>query len=65
MEAHIIPASPWREGEEMETLGGEKLKWIKKGDKIYIQPGNVEVDNIAETVINGELWILNSVLNYR
>ncbi|KAK9589295.1 hypothetical protein V6Z93_006670 [Aspergillus fumigatus] len=58
-------ASPWREGEEMETLGGEKLKWIKKGDKIYIQPGNVEVDNIAETVINGELWILNSVLNYR
>ncbi|KAH2315358.1 hypothetical protein KXV47_001969 [Aspergillus fumigatus] len=65
VEAHIIPASPWREGEEMETLGGEKLKWIKKGDKIYIQPGNVEVDNIAETVINGELWILNSVLNYR
>ncbi|KAF7173051.1 hypothetical protein CNMCM5623_005318 [Aspergillus felis] len=65
VEAHIIPTSPWREGEEVETLGGEKLKWTKNGDKIYIQPSNVEVDNIAETVTNGELWILNGVINYR
>ncbi|RLM00709.1 hypothetical protein CFD26_107455 [Aspergillus turcosus] len=65
VEAHIIPTSPWREGEEAETLGGEKLKWTKNGDKIYIQPGNVEVDNIAEKVTNGELWVLNGVINYR
>ena len=36
-EAHLIPASPWRAGEEVETLGGEKLKWEKKGDKIFVR----------------------------
>lgn len=36
VEAHLIPASPWKEGEEVETLGGEKLKWIKDGDKILV-----------------------------
>jgi hypothetical protein len=36
VEAHIITTSPWREGEEVETLGGAKLKWTKDGDKIYV-----------------------------
>jgi len=36
VEAHLIPASPWRNGEEIETLGGEKMKWEKKGDKIFV-----------------------------
>ncbi|KAJ5641436.1 hypothetical protein N7490_005436 [Penicillium lividum] len=65
VEAHLIPVSPWKEGEEVETLGGEKIKWIKEGDKIFIQPGNIEVDSIAEKVANGEVWVLNGVINYR
>lgn len=36
VEAHLIPASPWKEGEEVETLGGEKLKWVKEGNKILV-----------------------------
>lgn len=36
VDAHIIPASPWKEGEEVKTLGGEKLKWTKEGDKILV-----------------------------
>lgn len=36
VEAHIVPVSPWREGEEVETLGGDKVKWTKEGDKIYV-----------------------------
>lgn len=36
VEAHLIPASPWRVGEEVETLAGEKLKWTKEGDKIFV-----------------------------
>lgn len=36
VEAHLIPASPWRNGEETETLGGEKLKWTKEGGKIFV-----------------------------
>ncbi len=36
VEAHLIPVSPWRVGEEVETLAGEKLKWTKEGDKIFV-----------------------------
>lgn len=36
VEAHLIPASPWRADEEVETLGGVKLKWTKEGDKIMV-----------------------------
>jgi hypothetical protein len=36
VEAHLIPVSPWVEGEEVETLGGVKLKWVKEGDKIKV-----------------------------
>ncbi|PLB50721.1 FAS1 domain-containing protein [Aspergillus steynii IBT 23096] len=65
VEAHIVTVSPWEEGDEAETLAGDKLRWTKDGDKIYIQPGNVEVESIAEQVSNGEVWILNGVINYR
>ncbi|KAJ5232968.1 hypothetical protein N7468_005924 [Penicillium chermesinum] len=65
VEAHVIPVSPWKEGEEVETMGGEKLKWVKDGDKMIIQPGNVQVNSIAERVSNGEVWVLDNVVNYR
>ncbi|CAG8116847.1 unnamed protein product [Penicillium salamii] len=65
VEAHLIPVSPWRIGEEVETLAGEKLTWTKDGDKMFIQPGNIEVDSVAEKVHNGEVWVLNNVINYR
>lgn len=29
-EAHIIPASPWKEGEKVASLGGGKLWWEEK-----------------------------------
>lgn len=36
VEAHLVPVSPWRENEEVETVGGGKLKWKKEGDKIIV-----------------------------
>lgn len=30
-----------------------------------IQPGNIEVSSVAEKVSNGEVWVLNGVINYR
>lgn len=27
VEAHVVPVSPWAEGEKVETLGGKKLWW--------------------------------------
>ncbi|PWY69901.1 FAS1 domain-containing protein AN1527 precursor [Aspergillus eucalypticola CBS 122712] len=65
VKAHVVVGSPWGEGDEGVTLAGEKVTWNKgEGGKIYIQPGNVEVDSVAEKVSNGELWILNGVVNY-
>ncbi|RJE19675.1 FAS1 domain-containing protein [Aspergillus sclerotialis] len=65
VEAHLIPASPWRKDDEVGTLGGGKLKWYKEGEKIYIHPGGIEVDHIAAQVSNGEVWVLNGVVNYQ
>ncbi|KAL2798086.1 hypothetical protein BJX66DRAFT_63598 [Aspergillus keveii] len=62
--AHIVVQSPWKEGEEAETLGGDKLTWRKDGDRIYIEPSGIQVNTIAEQVSNGEVWVLNGVLNY-
>ncbi|KAL2831769.1 hypothetical protein BDW59DRAFT_139996 [Aspergillus cavernicola] len=62
--AHIVVQSPWKEGEEAETLGGDKLSWRKDGDKISIEPSGIQVESIAEHVSNGEVWILNGVINY-
>ncbi|KAL4786647.1 hypothetical protein BJX76DRAFT_320948 [Aspergillus varians] len=62
--AHVVVQSPWNEGDEAETIGGDKLKWRKDGDKIYIEPSGIEVESIAEQVSNGEVWILNGVINY-
>lgn len=64
VEAHLVPTSPWKEGEETETLGGGKVRWIREGDKFFIQPGKIEVDSVAERVSNGEVWILDGVINY-
>lgn len=36
VEAHLVPVSPWAEGEELETVGGGKVKWTKEGDKIFV-----------------------------
>lgn len=81
VEAHLIPTSPWRKDDEVGTLGGGKLRWYKDGDKIYvcgsllcfekrglmlqIHPGDIEVDQIAAQVSNGEVWVLNGVVNYQ
>jgi hypothetical protein len=34
-------------------------------DCLQIQPGNIEVNSVAEKVHNGEVWVLNDVINYR
>jgi hypothetical protein len=32
--------------------------------RYQIQPGDIEVDKVAEKVANGEVWVLNKVINY-
>ena len=64
VEAHVLPQSPWKEGEKARTMNGGEIWWEKKGDKAVILPGEVEVDRIASQVANGEVWVLKKALNY-
>lgn len=36
VEAHLVPVSPWREGQEVETVGGGKVRWVKEGGTIFV-----------------------------
>jgi hypothetical protein len=63
-EAHVVLASPWKEGEKVERMSGGELWWETKDGKTLIQPGNVEVDRVVSKVANGEVWVLKDVLNY-
>ena len=33
VETHVVPVSPWAEGEKVETLGGKKIWWEKSDGK--------------------------------
>lgn len=63
-EAHVVLASPWKEGEKVERMSGGELWWETKDGKTLIQPGNVEVDRVVSKVANGEVWVLKEALNY-
>lgn len=65
-EAHVVPTSPWKEGDKIERLSEDsnKLWWEKRDGKTYIQPGDVEVESVVSRVANGEVWVLKGVLNY-
>lgn len=36
--AHIIPASPWKEGDKVESLGGGEVWWESNGDTRTVRP---------------------------
>ncbi|DAA77702.1 TPA_exp: Uncharacterized protein A8136_6248 [Trichophyton benhamiae CBS 112371] len=62
--AHLIPQRCWEAGKEVRTLGGAKIFWEEKDGKKYIHPGNIEVEDVISEVANGEVWVINGVLNY-
>jgi len=64
VEAHVVPVSPWKEGEKVKTLAGTELWWENKNGKAVIQPGEVEVERVVSRVANGEVWMLKGALNY-
>ncbi|KAF2717404.1 hypothetical protein K431DRAFT_288546 [Polychaeton citri CBS 116435] len=63
-EAHIVPVSPWGEGEKVKTLSGREIWWERREEGSFVQPGNVAIDKIVSQVANGEVWVLKGVLNY-
>ena len=63
-EAHIVPVSPWKEGEKVQSMGGGTLWWEKRDGGAVVMPGEVEVEKVASQVANGEVWVLKGVVNY-
>ena len=41
VEAHIIPVSPWKESEKVESLGGGKVWWECKGEKKVVRTSHI------------------------
>ena len=81
VKAHIVPRSPWGEGEKAETLEGNRVWWEARDGKrvvsgqssldrtgiltiLQIMPDNITVSSVPSKVANGELWILEGVINY-
>ncbi|EFQ25511.1 hypothetical protein CGRA01v4_02485 [Colletotrichum graminicola] len=65
VEAHMVAMSPWPENEKAKTMGDDRdIWWENKHGTKFIQPGDIEVVNVASTVANGEVWIIKEVRNY-
>ncbi|KAI0452836.1 FAS1 domain-containing protein [Xylaria acuta] len=66
VEAHVVPVSPWREGEKTRSLldGDGEIWWENKDGTMLLQPGGIEIQSVASKVGNGEVWIIKAVRNY-
>ncbi|KAI1752115.1 FAS1 domain-containing protein [Xylaria castorea] len=66
VEAHVVPVSPWREGEKTRSLldGDREIWWENKDGVMMLQPDDVEIQSVASRVGNGEVWIIKAVRNY-
>ncbi|GAM82684.1 hypothetical protein ANO11243_006660 [Dothideomycetidae sp. 11243] len=63
--AHVVPSSPWKEGQKVRTLAGTEVWWEKdEGGERRVMPGRVEVEEIGSKAGNGEVWVLKAALNY-
>ncbi len=64
-ETHVVPMSPWKQGEKVQSLGGSTIWWEKKDDgTMVIKPVDVEIEGVVSRVANGEVWVVKQVLNY-
>ncbi|KAI0440123.1 FAS1 domain-containing protein [Xylaria telfairii] len=66
VEAHVVPVSPWREGEKTRSLldGDREIWWENKHGVMTLQPDGIEIQSVASRVGNGEVWVIKSVRTY-
>jgi Fasciclin domain len=65
VEAHVLPKSPWAQGEKVQTLAGKEVWWEEKSEKKrFIMPDEVEVDDVVSRAANGEVWVLKGALKF-
>ena len=56
VEAHIVPASPWKEGEKVDSVGGGKLWWENKNGKKTVSMPSGRQDNMLSGRFKGSTW---------
>ncbi|KAK6336498.1 hypothetical protein TWF696_002048 [Orbilia brochopaga] len=62
--AHMIPVSPFKENEKVQTLEGGTIWWSTEDGVPKIFPGGIPVKEIKLSVPNGQVWTLSGVVNY-
>lgn len=66
VEAHCVGVSPWEKGQKVKTLEGVEIWWEdgEKEGEMKIMPGSLKVVRVQSEVQNGQLWIVDGVVNY-
>jgi len=64
VEAHCVGASPWEEGVKVKTVEGVEVWWEEKDGRKKIMPEGIDVLQVKDEVANGQLWIIDGVVNY-
>lgn len=47
VEAHVVPVSPWKEGERARTVGGGELWWENKDSKKTVCTGHRRIASLC------------------
>ena len=56
VEAHLVTQSPWPSGDKAKTVAGRVVWWEEReGGKRVVMPDEVEVEQVAIEVANGQL----------
>jgi len=65
VEAHCVGVAPWPERAKVRSLEGVEIWWeAAPNGRRRIMPDDIEVLQVKDDVANGQLWVLDDVLNY-
>ncbi|KAK6504050.1 hypothetical protein TWF506_002265 [Arthrobotrys conoides] len=64
VKAHVIPVSPFKENEKVQTLEGTTVWWTTENGITKLYPGGIEVKEVKNPVPNGQIWTLKGVVPY-
>ncbi|KAF3136468.1 hypothetical protein TWF569_009460 [Orbilia oligospora] len=64
VKAHVVPVSPFKENEKVQTLEGTTVWWTTENGITKLYPGGIEVKEVKNPVPNGQIWTLKGVVPY-